>query len=144
MTFLDNSGVQHTIEASATQTVTVTLSPTITIGASAGVLSVDVNIANSVPVDGAGNITGFNFSGTSFTFSNKVVAAENEQEDEDGELEDITGLMTSVSGSTFTLQAGQNGAQLTFTTDSTIQFGDGHRREQHAQSDRQSGRSDEV
>jgi len=125
MTFLDNSGVQHTIEGSATQTVTVSFSPALTIGASAGVLSVDVNIANSVAVDGAGNITGFNFSGTSFTFSNKVVAAENAQEDEDGELEDITGMVTSVSGSSFTLKAGQSGAQLTFTTDSTTEFNDG-------------------
>ena len=124
LTFLDNSGTAHSIQSSASQTVNLTFSPAITIGTSPLVLSIDVNLANSVTTDQAGNITGFNFSGSSFTFSTKLVAAANQQDD-DGELEDVTGLVTSVSGSSFTMNVGQGGAQLTFTTDNTTQFSDG-------------------
>lgn len=124
LTFLDNAGAAHTVQSSASQTVNLTFSPAITIGASPMVLSIDVNLANSVTTDQAGNITGFNFSASSFTFSTKPVATANQQDD-DGELEDVTGLVTSVSGSGFTMNVGQSGAQLTFTTDNTTQFSDG-------------------
>ena len=124
LTFLDNAGTAHMIQSSASQTVNLTFSPAITIGSSPVVLSIDVNLANSVTTDQAGNITGFNFTGSSFRFSTKAVAAANQQDD-DGELEDVTGLVTSVSGTSFTMNVGQSGAQLTFTTDNTTQFSDG-------------------
>jgi len=124
LTFLDNAGVAHSIQSSASQTMNLTFSPAITIGAAPVVLSIDVNLANSVTTDQAGNITGFNFSASSFTFSTKPVATANQQDD-DGELEDVTGLVTSVSGSSFNMNVGQSGAQLTFTTDNTTQFSDG-------------------
>jgi hypothetical protein len=124
VTFLDNSGTPHTIQGSASQTVNLTFSPAIAIGASPVVLGIDVNVANSLTTDQAGNITGFNFTSSSFTFSTKAVAAANQQDD-DGELEDTTGLVTSISGNSFTMNVGQSGAQLTFTTDSATQFSDG-------------------
>jgi hypothetical protein len=124
LTFLDNVGTPHTIQGSASQTVNLTFSPAITIGASPLVLSIDVNLANSVTTDVAGNVTGFNFSASSFTFNTKALATANQQDD-DGELEDVNGLVTSVSGSSFTMNVGQSGAQLTFTTDNTTQFTDG-------------------
>ena len=124
VTFLDNNGVAHAIQSNASQTVNVTLNPALTIGSSAAVVSIDVNVANSVTTDAAGNVTGFNFSSSSFTISTKAVAAV-KQEDDDGELEDITGLVTSVSGNNFTMNMGQSGAQFTFITDNTTQFSDG-------------------
>ena len=122
--FLDNNGVAHSIQSNASQVVNVTLSPPLTIGATSAVVSIDVNAANSVSTDAAGNITGFNFGSGSFSITTKAVAA-NKQEDDDGELEDVTGLVTSVSGNSFTMNVGQSGAQLTFATDNTTQFSDG-------------------
>lgn len=124
VTFLDNSGVAHTLQGGASQTVNVTLNPPLTIGSAAAVVSIDVNVANSLTTDVAGNITGFSFSSSSFTIGSKPVATANQQDD-DGELEDVTGLVTSVSGNNFVLNVGQSGAQLTFATDSTTQFSDG-------------------
>ena len=124
LTFLDDAGTAHTIQGSANQTINLTFNPAITIGSAPVVISVDVNLAHSVTTDQAGNITGFNFDASSFTFSTKAVASANQQDD-DGELEDITGLVGSVSGSSFTLNVGQSGAQLTFNTDNTTQFSDG-------------------
>ena len=124
LTFLDNASAAHTIESSASQTINLTFNPAITIGAAPIVVSIDVDLANSVTTGQTGNITGFNFSASSFKFSTKAVAAANQQDD-DGELEDVTGLVTGVSGSSFTMNVGQSGAQLTFTTDNTTQFSDG-------------------
>ena len=125
MTFLNSGGTQTTLQGSATQTVTVTFNPALTIGASPAVINVDLNIANSVATDQAGNITGFNFSGSSFTITTKAVAPEAHQEDDDGEMESIAGLVTSVSGNSFTIKVGRSGAQLTFATDATTKFSDG-------------------
>lgn len=124
VTFLDNNGIAHSIQSNASQVVNVTLNPSITIGATPAVVSIDVNAANSVSTDASGNITGFNFSSSSFNITTKAVAASN-QEDDDGELEDVNGLVTSVSGNNFTMNVGQSGAQLTFATDNTTQFSDG-------------------
>ena len=125
MTFLNSGGTQTTLQGSATQTVTVTFNPALTIGASPAVINVDLNVANSVATDQAGNITGFNFSGSSFNITTKAVAPEAHQEDDDGEMESIAGLVTSVSGNSFTMKAGRSGAQLTFTTGATTKFSDG-------------------
>jgi uncharacterized protein DUF5666 len=102
----------------------VTLSPPLAIGPTSSVVSIDVNAASAVSTDASGNITGFNFSSASFSITAKAVTANNQQDD-DGELEDVAGLVTSVSSNSFTMNVGQSGAQLTFTTDNTTQFSDG-------------------
>jgi len=124
VTYLDNNGVAHSIQSNASQVVNVTLSPPLTIGSTSSVVSIDVNAASAVSTDASGNITGFNFTSASFSITAKAVTANN-QEDDDGELEDVAGLVTSVSGNSFTMNVGQSGAQLTFTTDNTTQFSDG-------------------
>lgn len=125
MTFLNGTGTPVTIQGSASQALTVTFNPALTIGSSATVLNVDMNVANSITTDAGGNPTGFNFTGSSFTFSQKAIAAEAQQEDDSGEMENVTGLVSSINGSSFVLNVGQSGAQLTFTTDNTTQFSDG-------------------
>jgi len=124
VTFLDNNGVAHSIQSNASQVVNVTLSPPLAIGPTSSVVSIDVNAASAVSTDASGNITGFNFSSASFSITAKAVTANNQQDD-DGELEDVAGLVTSVSSNSFTMNVGQSGAQLTFTTDNTTQFSDG-------------------
>lgn len=123
--FLDDTGTSHTISSTATQTVTVILNPPLTIGTTPGVVSVDLNMANSLSFDASGSVTGFNFSSSSFAIASNAIAAENQQEDDNGGLEDVTGLVTTVSGSNFHIKVGQSGADLTFATDNTTQFSDG-------------------
>jgi hypothetical protein len=124
--FINNLGQTVKLEPTVSQAVTVSFSPALTVGASASVVNIDLNIANSLTFDAQGNVTGVNIGGTSFIFSSSSVAAnENEQEPEDGELEDTTGTVAGVSGTSFTLNVATTGTQLTFTTDSNTQFNDG-------------------
>ncbi len=125
VTFLTGVGTQTQTIQGTTSQVTVTFNPVLTIGTSPAVLNVDLNVANSLATDANGNITGFDFKSSSFNITTAAVAAEAEQEDDTGELEDVTGLVASVSGSNFTLNVGQSGAQLTFATDNTTAFSDG-------------------
>jgi Domain of unknown function (DUF5666) len=123
--FINTQGVPVKLEPAFNQAVTVNFTPALTVGASASVLNIDLNVANSLTFDGQGNVNGVNISGSSFTFSTSAVAAENEQEPEDGELEDTTGTVSSVSGTSFTLALGITGTPLTFATDSNTAFSDG-------------------
>jgi hypothetical protein len=123
--FINNLGQTVKLEPAFNQAVTVSFNPALTVGASASVVNIDLNIANSLTFDAQGNVTGVNISGSSFTVSSSAVKAEDEQEPEDGELEDITGTVSSVSGTSFTLMVGMTGTPLTFTTDSNTEFKDG-------------------
>ena len=49
--FLDDAGTPHTMSSTATQTVTLTLNPVLTIGATPSVVSVDLDMANSLSFD---------------------------------------------------------------------------------------------
>jgi hypothetical protein len=123
LTFLSSTGTPVHINGPATASISVPLSPNLTIGASPLVLSIDVNIANSVTLSG-GVINGISFGPTSFNITAKAPGAQANQQDDDGEIEDVQGTVTAVNGSSFTLKL-QNGSSLTFTTDSTTQFKDG-------------------
>jgi uncharacterized protein DUF5666/uncharacterized protein DUF4382 len=123
--FVNNLGQTVKLEPAFHQAVTVNFNPALTVGTSASVVNIDLNVANSLTFDGQGNVTGVNISAGSFTFSTSAVAAENEQEPEDGELEDITGTVSSVSGTSFTLTVGMTGTPLTFATDANTEFKEG-------------------
>lgn len=123
--FINNLGQTVKLEPAFNQAVTVNFNPALMVGTSASVVNIDFNVANSLTFDGQGNVTGVNTSASSFAFSTSAVAAENEQEPEDGELEDITGTVSSVSGTSFTLLLGITGTPLTFATDANTEFKDG-------------------
>jgi hypothetical protein len=123
--FINTQGLPIKLEPAFNQAVTVNFTPALTVGASASVVNIDLNVANSLTFDGNGNVTRVNISGSSFTFSTSAVAAENEQEPEDGELEDTTGTVSAVSGTSFTLALGITGTPLTFATDANTVFSDG-------------------
>jgi hypothetical protein len=126
VTFLNSSNVVQEIEPAFNQTITINFSPSLTIGSGASVVNIDLSIANALSFDSSGNVIGVNLSASSFTVSTSAVAGnQNNEQDDDGELEDITGMVTSVSGSTFTLDVGQNGTPLTFSTDANTEFDDG-------------------
>lgn len=122
--FINNLGQIVKLQPAFSQSVTVNFSPTFTVGASAPVVNIDLNVANALTFDGNGNITGVNISASSFALSTSTVAGQNEQEFENGELEDTTGTVASVSGSTFVLTLG-TGVSLTFATDANTSFNDG-------------------
>lgn len=123
--FLNNLGQIVKLEPAFSQTITVNFSPAFTVGASAPVVNIDLNVANSLTFDGNGNVTGVNISAASFNLTTSTVVGENEQEFESGELEDISGTVSSVSGTSFTLLLGMTGTSLTFTTDANTEFKDG-------------------
>lgn len=125
VTYINNLGVLAQLEPAFNQAITVNFNPALTVGVSAAVVNIDLNIANSLTFDSQGNVTGVSISASSFTMSAAAVAAEDKQGHEDGELEDTTGTITAVNGSSFTMTVGQNGASLTFATDANTEFNDG-------------------
>jgi hypothetical protein len=124
LTFLTSTGTPVHFNGPASASISVPLSPNLTIGTSPMVFNIDVNIANSVSLTGS-TITGISFGSTSFNITAKAPGAQNAQQDDDGEIEDVQGKVTAVNGSSFTMTVGQTGSSLTFATDSTTQFKDG-------------------
>jgi hypothetical protein len=124
LTFLTSTGTPVHINGPASASVTVPLTPNLTIGASALVLNIDVNVTNSI-TSNAGVVTGISFGPTSFNITAKAPGVAGNQQDDDGEIEDVQGTVTAVNGSSFTFKVGQTGSSMTFTTDATTQFKDG-------------------
>ena len=120
--YLDDLGAMHTFSGTASQTVTVNLNPPLTIGSTPTIVTLDINVASTLTFDPAGAVTAIAFSGPTFTFGTRAIAAEAEQQDDDGEIEGVTGKVTLVNSSSFQLDAGQGGAAITFVTDSTTKL----------------------
>ena len=125
LTFLNSTGTAVHINGPASASVTVPLNPAITVGTSPLVLSIDINVANSITTDNTGVVNGISFGASSFNITGKAPGAQAQQEDDDGEIEDIRGTVTAATSSTFTLKVGQTGASMDFNFDSTTQFSDG-------------------
>jgi hypothetical protein len=125
VTFINNLGAVVKLQPVFNQQITVDFSPALTVGNSATVVNIDLNVANSLTFDAQGNVTGVSMGASSLTFGSAMVAAEDKQGHDDGELEDTTGVIIAVNGSSFTLSLDQSGASLAFTTDTNTQFNDG-------------------
>src|SRR5262249_12090174 len=123
-TFLSSTGTPVHINGPASASISVPLSPNLTIGSSPLVLNIDVNVANSITTTAGGVVNGISFGPTSFNITAKTPGAANNQQDDDGEIEDTEGTVTAVNGASFTMKL-QNGSSLTFTTDATTEFKDG-------------------
>src|SRR6478609_9166817 len=123
LTFLTAAGTPVHINGPASASITVALSPNLTIGSSPLVLNIDVNVANSITTS-AGVVNGISFGPTSFNITAKAPGVAGNQQDDDGEIEDVQGTVTAVNSPNFTLKL-QNGSSLTFATDGTTQFKDG-------------------
>ncbi len=109
----------------ADQTVRINFNPPLVVGNDPVVLNLDINLAAALVNDGAGNISGTNFTQSSFIFSVQPVGVQGRQQDDDGEFEDETGKVVEVSTSGFVLQTGQSGSRLPFTVDGTTTFPNG-------------------
>jgi hypothetical protein len=124
LTFLTNTGTAVHINGPASASITVPLSPNLTIGSSPLVLNIDVNVAASITTS-AGVVNGISFGPTSFNITAKAPGVAGNQQDDDGEIEDVQGTVTAVNGSSFTFKVGQTGSSMTFNTDASTQFKDG-------------------
>ena len=124
LTFLTTAGTPVHINGPASASISVPLSPNLTIGSSPLVLNIDVNVTNSITTS-AGVVNGISFGPTSFNITAKAPGVAGNQQDDDGEIEDVQGTVTAVNGSSFTFKVGQTGSSMTFNTDGTTQFKDG-------------------
>jgi hypothetical protein len=124
LTFLSTTGTPVHVNGPASSSISIPLSPNLTISASPLVLNIDVNVGASITT-AAGVVNGIAFTSTSFTITAKAPGTANNQQDDDGEFEDVQGTVTAVSAPTFTMKIGSTGSSLTFTTDATTEFNDG-------------------
>jgi hypothetical protein len=98
-------------------TATVNFTTPISVGITAAVLVFDLNLANSLFISGTqATVTPI------FSVSLSTIGAQNQQEEENGEIEDVTGTITTVSGSSFTISVQQHATPLTFNIDANTQF----------------------
>ncbi len=124
LSFLTGTGTAVHINGPASASITVPLSPNLTIGSSPLVLNIDVNVAASITT-AAGVVNGIAFTPASFNITAKAPGVAGNQQDDDGEIEDVQGTVTAVNGSSFTFKVGQTGSLMTFNTDGTTEFKDG-------------------
>lgn len=100
-------------------TVNVTFSPNVTIGSSPMFLNFDLDLANSVTINGS-NAT----IAPKFNVSTSAVARdENNEDEDDGEIEDVHGSVVSIAAPNFTIQT--RTTTITFATDANTRFHDG-------------------
>ncbi len=124
LTFLTSTGTPVHVNGPASASITVPLSPNLTIGSSPLVLNIDVNVGASIST-AAGVVNGIAFTPSSFNITAKAPGVAANQQDDDGEIEDVQGTVTAVNGSSFTFKVGQTGSLMTFNTDGTTEFKDG-------------------
>src|SRR5579859_6635821 len=122
LTFLSGTGTAVHINGPASASITVPLSPNLTISGPL-VLNIDVNVAASITTVG-GVVNGIAFTPASFNITAKAPGVAGNEQDDDGEIEDVQGTVTAVNGSSFTFKVGQTGSSMTFNTDGTTQFKD--------------------
>lgn len=99
-------------------TVTISFSPNITVGSSPMFINFDIDLPNSVMINGtSATVT------PTFKVTTKTVAAEGDENDDNGEIEDVHGKVTNVTPPNFTIQTEE--ATITFATNSSTIFSGG-------------------
>ena len=113
------SGVPTKLTATlSSTTVNITFSPNITVGSSPIFINFDIDLPNSVTING----TSATVSPT-FKVSTSTVAPENNEGDDNGEIDDVHGSITNITAPDFTIQT--RSTMITFVTDGNTQFRDG-------------------
>jgi hypothetical protein len=118
ITVLDASGNPIEKEPPLTSaTATVNFSPALVVVSSAVSINLDLNLAQSVVFDAAGNAT----VNPVIALSSTTVAGSDDKP-ENGEIEDIKGIIQSASGSSFIINIADGAQSLTFNTDANTKF----------------------
>lgn len=97
---------------------TMTFSPSLTVGTTPMVLNLDMDMASSVSIDGAGNVS----MTPTMVASMNPRGTGNSHDAEDGGMEHMTGTVKSFSGSSFTMSMMQSSQDVPIATDSNTQF----------------------
>lgn len=127
VSYLDASGwLREYQDTSVGPPMVVTLSPPITIGKDPAVVSADLDVASWITIDPTNNSPPV-LNNPAFTFTAGPVGEPNlalYQEPESGRMEHVVGIVSGISGSSFTVAPGQNRVPLTFQTGSITEFED--------------------
>lgn len=99
-------------------TTNLSFSPNLTLGSTPMVLSFDLDMANSISIDGSGNVT---VTPAFRTVMNNVGSGSG-NDPENGFMEHLVGSVASTSGNNFGMSMMQSSQPLTFTTNSSTQF----------------------
>lgn len=100
--------------------ITIKLASPLVLTTQAATVNLDFNLASSVSIDAAGNIT---FAPTIIATTGMVrLDNNNENEVEEGEIEEVVGAVTDVSNPSFTIMLGQGPQKLTFVTNNSTEF----------------------
>src|SRR5262249_28745069 len=119
------NGVPTKLAASlSSSTINVTFASNIMVGNSPLFLNFDLDMTNSLTINGNTATVSPTFKMTATT----VAANEENEDDDNGEIEDVHGKVTAVSAAnatptTFTIQTSQS--TITFATDANTRFSDG-------------------
>jgi hypothetical protein len=97
---------------------TVTFSPNLTVGSTPMVLNLDMHMASSVSIDGAGNVS----MTPTMVASMNPVGSGSSHDPEKGGMEHMTGTVKSFSGNSFTMSMMQSSQDIPIATDSNTQF----------------------
>lgn len=98
--------------------VILALNPPVVVPQGTSKLNFDVKLAQSLTIDASNNVT-FN---PVFTLAAVQVGPVDQEDDDHGELEDIKGMLSSVSGTQFTITVSKGPQALTFNTDANTKF----------------------
>jgi Domain of unknown function (DUF5666) len=96
---------------------TVTFNPAMTIGSESSVLGFDMNMANSVSIDGSGNVT----ITPAFTAMMNPTSSTS-QNPWQGYMQGLVGSVSSTNGSQFTMSMMMGQQSVSFATNSSTQF----------------------
>lgn len=108
--------VQKTVPGPMSATISFTSS--LTVGTTPMVLNLDMDMASSISIDGAGNVT----MTPTMAASMNPRGTNNTHDPEDGGMENMTGTVKSFSGNSFTMSMMQTSQDVPVTTDSNTQF----------------------
>ncbi len=108
--------VQKTV--SGPMSATIHFNPGLTVSSTPMALNLDMDLASSVSIDGAGNVS----MTPTMVASMNPGGAGNPRDPENGGMEHMTGAVKSFSGSSFTMSMMQSSQDIPVTTDSNTQF----------------------
>jgi uncharacterized protein DUF5666 len=108
--------VQRTVPGP--MSATMSFSPSLTVGTTPTVLNLDMDMASSVSIDGAGNVS----MTPTIVASMNPGGAGNSHDPAYGGMEHMTGMVKNFSGSSFTMSMMQSSQDIAVATDSITQF----------------------
>jgi Tfp pilus assembly protein FimT len=100
-------------------TVNIAFSPNVTVGSSPIFINFDIDLPNSVTING----TNATVTPTFKVSTSTVAPNENGEDDHDGEIDDVHGSITNITAPDFTIQTRET--TITFATDANTKFSGG-------------------